>query len=530
MSSLSIRGKGNLLTAFVIVGFIANFLIVYNTFSSAKQEYQKLESVLNQESVLKSLMVGGLLFNSSRQVASSHITKQKAKDTMASAIKQLESFSKELQALNPSTHAKLAPKIAAFSAHAKTLHATVEKNTVPEAKEGAKSLQLWRDLKFAVMDEAKKVKKQAAAEKENFNALLNSSEAFIGIFSLVGLLVFSAFVFFIIRSIVTPINGVNRVASDLATGEGDLTKRLRIHSGDEIGQSCGNINTFIEKIQTLVSESKKLSSENASISHELSVTSNNVGKSVEKSTSVIDSATHKAESITAEIKNAVEEAKSSKEGILQASRDLDIAKNEIVSLTSKVQDSAHVETELADRMQSLSSEAEQVKSVLEVISDIADQTNLLALNAAIEAARAGEHGRGFAVVADEVRKLAERTQKSLVEINSTISVIVQSINDASEQMSGNSQQVQELSDVAGGVEQRIGEAVGKVMDAVHDSDKTVNNFINTGKSIEQIVEQVEQINKISATNARSVEEIAGAADHLGNLTESLNSKLDQFKT
>ena len=100
----------------------------------------------------------------------------------------------------------------------------------------------------------------------------------------------------------------------------------------------------------------------------------------------------------------------------------------------RVQNSAHTEMELAHKIQQLSSDADQVKNVLTVISDIADQTNLLALNAAIEAARAGEHGRGFAVVADEVRTLAERTQKSLVEINATINVIVQAIMDSSDQM------------------------------------------------------------------------------------------------
>ncbi len=310
----------------------------------------------------------------------------------------------------------------------------------------------------------------------------------------------------------------------------DLTLRSHIQSRDELGEIVKDLNDLIENFEGLVNEAKDSSSKNAQIASELSKTAKSVGESVESSTSIIDSAVVQANDIKNNIDSSIAEAVVSKDDVIKAKDILAEASGDVIKLAHEVQNSAELEAELSGKMETLTQEASQVKEVLNVISEIAEQTNLLALNAAIEAARAGEHGRGFAVVADEVRKLAERTQKSLTEINSTINVIVQSIADASGSMSQNSQEIQKLSELSIQVEQKINQTVDIVNVAVNINEKTIKSFEETGESVDAIVSQIKNINEISSKNAKSVEQIVDSASLLSKTATQLQSQLNIFKT
>ena len=333
---------------------------------------------------------------------------------------------------------------------------------------------------------------------------------------------------FLLKKLVA--NPIDRLGANLNAITSDFTLKIPIYGKDEIAKISNDINNFIERIRVLISDTKNLSSENSSVANELSSTSLQTGKRVEESTQIVEETNQRCHSMQESMKESLAIAQAGKDDLQKASTHIKTATEAIKSLSSQIVDSANVENQMAGKIEQLSRDAEQVKSVLVVINDIADQTNLLALNAAIEAARAGEHGRGFAVVADEVRQLAERTQKSLTEINATINVIVQAINDSSEQMGINSKQIQELTHVASDVEKTINDMSATMNNAIAMSDKTMQDYIATGKNVNEIMDGISEINQISSENARSVEEIASAAEHLNKMTDALNSKLSVFRT
>ncbi|MBP6497590.1 MAG: methyl-accepting chemotaxis protein [Campylobacteraceae bacterium] len=339
-----------------------------------------------------------------------------------------------------------------------------------------------------------------------------------------------AIVIFVIKMLLKPLDKLNFVVQELSSSEGDLRQRLEAKSDDEFGQVSHNINKFIEKLHDIVKNSKSISSENASISEELSRTAQEVVRNADAESKIVSNTKEEGIALTKAIDESVEKAKASQAVLIKTQKDVSDVKNKVEKLEITMQDTASKEQNLADRLQHVSQNANEVKEVLNIIKDIADQTNLLALNAAIEAARAGEHGRGFAVVADEVRKLAERTQKSLVEIDATINVVVQSIMDANTDMTHNAQEVHDLASVSIELQEGMNAIDLTIERTIIDTNHTVDNFIDTSKKIKHMVDEIEKINVISQENVFSIDNVSKASEHLHSMTENLNNELGKFKS
>lgn len=310
----------------------------------------------------------------------------------------------------------------------------------------------------------------------------------------------------------------------------DLNYKIEYAAKDEIGEIVSNFNDLLNVLESTIKDAKTSSNENASVSGELSATSTQIGKNAEQGAKIVAETIGEITRVKNVIESGASNAERSKTEIQEAGDKLLSAKKKMITLGAEIEEASEAESALAHKLEQMSHDAQQVKQILTVISDIAEQTNLLALNAAIEAARAGEHGRGFAVVADEVRKLAERTQKSLTEINATISVIVQSIGDSSEQMGKNATNIQKLVGVSKSVEEALMDSANIMDKNVDGISKRAEESMELSKDAQKIVKLIGDVDNLSSSNVRSVEEIASSAEHLYKLTEQLNAKLNQFRS
>ena len=315
----------------------------------------------------------------------------------------------------------------------------------------------------------------------------------------------------------------------MADGEGDLTVRLRTKNQDEIGELVNWFNAFVQKLQDTISEVVSISKPLTEMAEKVNSSAREAKSETELQQQGIEQTRIAVSEMNASVQSIAENASQTADSVKSAS-ELSSAGSKVVGQTvSSIGSLAQNVSEASSVVDRLEQDVEQVCTVLSVIRGIAEQTNLLALNAAIEAARAGEQGRGFAVVADEVRTLASRTQDSTTEIQTTIEKLQHAAHEAVETMNKGRDKAQGSVDEAA----RAGESLTAIENTVTEINSMTTNIATATEEqssvAANIVNSVDDISSSTDRTSQSANKLADVSNELNNLATVLNQLTNGFK-
>ncbi len=326
-----------------------------------------------------------------------------------------------------------------------------------------------------------------------------------------------------------PLARLAQAMETLASGEGDLTRRLEVLSQDEIGRTSEAFNRFMGRLRDMFVQVREQSESVGLAAERLSSNAESVERASGQQAEAATATAASVEQVTVSIQHIADTARDFEQSALNTGKASSGGQKMVAHTADEIDKANQSMDALGATMENLARQSAKVDSIVQVIKDIADQTNLLALNAAIEAARAGEQGRGFAVVADEVRKLAARSGEATVEIAQIVAEIQSGIHSSGSDMQATRAQIakgvassREAAQAIGAVNEETGRLVGG---AVEIADSTREQ----AAASTDIARNIERISNEAQSNSLAVADMADAVVQLESLSRSLKELVGRFR-
>ena len=535
LKKMSIASKIFLIPGIAAISFVIYLLITVYTALNNGATLEKVQQVQ---------------FPALQQSASTLVDMQKVRDTLSSAVttgdqdtlimaqnlaKEVKAGLNQIESISPEFRTEIAKISAGFDDYFKVafdVSQSMVDGTADFSRLGELSSQMNSSYDDAIAAMSTFRDAQQAAFEEAFENTYRANTSLIStgvILAIVVTILLFATAVPIVRGIKQSIDDVVRSLKDIAQENGDLTVRIETKSEDEIGELVYWFNQFMDKLQGVVRDVveaslplSNLAQNLRGVTEETQRTINVQQQSATNAKSAVDTMSGSVDGVA---HSAAQAASDANEATSAASEGRQIVQQTVTS----IQQLAENVRETADVIARLESDSNKVGSVLDVIKGIAEQTNLLALNAAIEAARAGEQGRGFAVVADEVRTLASRTQQSTEEIQSTIEQLQSAAHSAVEVMARGTEQASssvETANKAGSSLETITSTIGRINQMneqiAHNTEDQRTVAVDIVRHVDEIHQRTEQ------TSSRSVE-LGTMCNELADLAQHLESIAKQFR-